>query len=261
VPASPEHLEAARPHIADGTNAWNNQAFPDRVDADVALCQAPTYLQRSFGSKLPQAYFAKLRMFNSAVSKARSLLGWMRSEYSPDIHHAVIGRGGEAIRAILALTSLIAIVACVGAAIALAQIRSLKSDVAALQHELAPLKDRLAELEQAEKTRRESEQQQSAKDEPVGDKNARSGEMRAAWELSADEAQLVREYIKPAPSTGAPANAVKVGDIVDGAMIPLPSPVTDKIPKLLGARFAIRNGTIIIVRKASHQVDAVLAPN
>jgi hypothetical protein len=44
-------------------------------------------------------------------------------------------------------------------------------------------------------------------------------------------------------------------------MIPLPSPVTDKIPKLLGARFAIRNGTIIIVRKGSHQVDAVLAPN
>ena len=260
MPASPEHLEAARPHIADGTNAWNNQAFPDRVDADVALCQAPTYLQRSFGSKLPQAYFAKLRMFNSAVSKARSLLGWMRSEYSPDIHHAVIGRAGEAFRAILALTSPIAIVACVGAAIALTQIRSLKSEVAGLQREFAPLKDRIAELEQAKKARRESEQQQSAKDEPVVDK-ARSAETQAAWELSAEEAQLVRDYIKPAPSTGAPANTVKVGDVVDGAMIPLPSPVTDKLPKLLGARFAIRNGTIIIVRKGSHRADAVLAPN
>ena len=68
----------------------------------------------------------------------------------------------------------------------------------------------------------------------------------------------MREYIKPAPSAGAPANTVKVGDVVDGAMIPLPSPLTEKVPKLLGARFAIRNGAIIIVRKGSHQVDAVL---
>jgi hypothetical protein len=137
----------------------------------------------------------------------------------------------------------------------------LKSEVAGLQREFAPLKDRIAELEQAEKARRESEQQQSAKDESVVDKSARSAETQAAWELSAEEAQLVRDYIKPAPSTGAPANTVKVGDVVDGAMIPLPSPVTDKLPKLLGARFAIRNGTIIIVRKGSHRADAVLAPN
>jgi len=32
------------------------------------------------------------------------------------------------------------------------------------------------------------------------------------------------------------------------------------LPKLLGARFAIRNGAIIIVRKDSQQADAVLAP-
>jgi hypothetical protein len=36
--------------------------------------------------------------------------------------------------------------------------------------------------------------------------------------------------------------------------------LTDKVPKLLGARFTIRNGAIIIKRD-SREADAVLAPN
>ena len=196
-------------------------------------------------------------MFDFMIAKARSLRSRMRSDYSQDIHGAETERGNrEAIRAALALISLIAIVACVGAAIALTQIRSLKSEIAALHREFEPLKDRIAELEQAEKTRRQTEQQQGEKDE-LG-KSARSGEPHAAWNLSTEEAQLVREYIKPAPSAGAPENTVKVGDVVDGAMIPLPSPLTEKVPKLVGAKFTIRDGVIIIVRKDSRQVDAVL---
>jgi hypothetical protein len=45
---------------------------------------------------------------------------------------------------------------------------------------------------------------------------------------------------------------------IPGGTIPFPSPLTDKVPKLLGARFAIRNGVILVVRKDSRQVDAVL---
>ena len=168
-------------------------------------------------------------------------------------------RGGPG--AVLALISLIAIVAGVGAAIALTQIRSLKSEIAALHRELAPLKERVAQLDQAEKARRQAEQQQEAKDKSVIERSNRIGEARAALNLSSEEIQIVKVYIRPAPSTGAPADAIKVGDIVDGATIPLPSPLTDKIPKLLGARFAIRNGAIIIVRKDSRQADAVLIPN
>ena len=44
-------------------------------------------------------------------------------------------------------------------------------------------------------------------------------------------------------------------------MIPLPSPLVDKVPKLLGGKFTIRNGAIIIVKRDSGQADAVLAPN
>jgi hypothetical protein len=33
------------------------------------------------------------------------------------------------------------------------------------------------------------------------------------------------------------------------------------VPKLLGAKFTTRNGSIIIVRRDSRQADAVLGPN
>jgi hypothetical protein len=46
-----------------------------------------------------------------------------------------------------------------------------------------------------------------------------------------------------------------------GALIPLPSQLTDKVPKLLGAKFTTRNGAIIISTKNSRRADAVLAPN
>jgi hypothetical protein len=83
---------------------------------------------------------------------------------------------------------------------------------------------------------------------------------QAPLAFSREEVQLIREYIKPAPITGPAALAVSVGDPVIGGTIPFPSPLTEKVPKLLGSRFAIRNGAIIIVRKDSRQADAVLAP-
>jgi cell division protein FtsB len=201
-------------------------------------------------------------MFTSVIAKARSLLDRIRPGPSQDISDAgAERRGREATGAILALISLIVLVACVGAAIALTQIRSLKSEVVALHRELAPLKERVAQLDQAEKARRQAEAQQDAKDKAAIERSNRLGETQAALNLSSEEIQQVKVFIKPAPSPGAPADAIKVGDVVDGAMIPLPSPLTEKIPKLLGARFAIRNGAIIIVRQGSRRADAVLGPN
>jgi hypothetical protein len=54
---------------------------------------------------------------------------------------------------------------------------------------------------------------------------------------------------------------LNVGDPVGNETIPLPSSITDKVPKLLGARFTIRNGSIIIVKRGGQQADAVLGPN
>lgn len=195
------------------------------------------------------------------ITKARSLLALVRRNLSQDIADARIERPvREGQGAVLAFISVIVIVACVGAAMALVQIRSLKSEIATLRRELAPLKERVAQLDQAE-TARQVEQQRDAKDKSAIERSNRFGEAQAALNLSSEEIQLVKVYIRPAPSTGTPAGAMKVGDIVDGAMIPLPSPLTEKIPRLAGARFTIRNGAIIIVRKDSRQADAVLAPN
>ncbi|CAN7756931.1 hypothetical protein LJR220_002548 [Bradyrhizobium sp. LjRoot220] len=178
----------------------------------------------------------------------------------PKAEHHLVGTGGAA----FAILTLVVVVAGVGAAIAVGQIRSLKSDVAMLHRELLPLRERLAKLEQAEKTRRDSGQQVTAQDEASSEKNKAGGETRAdqaALNLSREEVQLIREYIKSAPSSGPAAPAINVGDPLSGVTIPLPSPITEKVPRLSGARFTTRNGAIIISMKNSRRADAVLAPN
>jgi len=157
------------------------------------------------------------------------------------------------------LLSLLVVVTCVGAAIALGQIKSLKSDVSLLHREVLSLRERLAKSEQAEKAKRDLDQE-----EIKAEKNKPGGEIRAdqkALNLSREEIQLIKDYIKPAPAAGAAAAAINVGDPVEGAMIPLPSQLTDKVPKLVGGKFTIRNGAIIIVKRDSRQADAVLSPN
>ena len=79
--------------------------------------------------------------------------------------------------------------------------------------------------------------------------------------LSPDEVRLVREYIKPAPSNGPAAPPIRVGDPVTIGTIPLPAQLIDKVPRLLGARFTIRNGTIVILKRDSRQADAVVGAN
>lgn len=161
----------------------------------------------------------------------------------------------------VACLSLISVVACVAAAIALGQITSLKSDNATLRRELIPLRERLVRLEQ-DAAKREAAQQDEAQDKLEADKKAAdAGSEPAALNLSREEIQIIREYIKAAPSAGADATMINVGDPITGGMIPLPSPLTAKVPRLVGARFATRNGAIIISTRNSRRVDAVLMPN
>jgi hypothetical protein len=153
------------------------------------------------------------------------------------------------------------VIACAGAAIAFVQIRSLKSDIALLNRDFLPLKDRLTKLEQA---KLELEKQEAAKNRFGTDRNRPGGESRAEQgplSLTREEIQTVRDFIKPS-FTGGPAQpTINVGDVVGGATIPIPSQVGEKIPKLLGARFTTRNGSIIILKRESRQADAVLPPN
>jgi hypothetical protein len=166
--------------------------------------------------------------------------------------------------AAFALLALLSVIACVLAAIAFGQLQSLKADIAVLRREFLPVRERLAKFEQAETQRQELEQQDEAqrKSEPETKKSSdEAGNTATALELTREEIQTIRDYIKPAPSAATAAPTISIGDAVSGATIPLPSPLTEKIPKLQGARFTTRNGSIILVRRASRQADAVLGPN
>jgi hypothetical protein len=243
-------------HVQSDENEPVFVAAPRAASPDV-----PAFLQPSFGSKGqdPERKSLQLATFLAFIEeKSRFIAGAWRRHFSDTIPNgnAEGGVGGAA----FALLSLLVVLMCVGAAIALGQIKSLRSDVSMLHREVLSLKQRLAKSEQAETAKRELDQQE----ETQAEKNKPGGEIRSdqtALNLSREEIQLIRDYIKPAPSAGTAAATINVGDPVEGGMIPLPSPLVDKVPKLLGGKFTIRNGAIIIVKRDSRQADAVLAPN
>ncbi|WP_083632735.1 hypothetical protein [Bradyrhizobium sp. NAS96.2] len=221
---------------------------------------------------VPEPAFGSVHPTDRNDSRLSQLAGWLgarmpklrrarkrrSTDDGPDRRSE--SRGGMTGLAVACL-SLISVVACVAAAIALGQISTLKSDNAALRRELVPLRERLARLEQ-EAAKREAAEQDEARDKAEAEKKtADAASEQAALNLSREEIQLIREYIKAAPSAGAGAPAVNVGDPITGGMIPLPSALMQKVPRLVGARFATRNGTIIISTRNSRRVDAVLLPN
>lgn len=237
------------------------------IDAPRAASPSfPDPLRGSFGSKRQNSGRRSLQLASLLAfiaAKGKSVAGaWRRlflETASNDKPERFVGSAGGAAFAIF---SLILVMACILAVIAFGQIQSLKLDVAALRREVLPVRERIARLEQIEKAKRELEQQETQNKSDTEKKQP--GEVRAdqaALNLSREEIQLIRNYIKPAPSAGAAVPAINVGDTVSGAMIPLPPQLTEKVPRLLGGKFAIRSGAIIIVKKDSRQADAVLAPN
>ena len=256
--------------LAEGTAGSNGlQPSPSEENRpitselpDVAPQDAPEFLHRNFGSRAQEP--------NRSSHQRSGILGYvtakMRLLFSPWRGHLAQGDAnpktaepvGRVGGAAFALLSLIVIAACAGAVVAFVQIKSLKSEIALLHRELPPLKERLARLE-GEKAKLDLDQQEGLKNKSAAEKNKAGGEIRAdqtALILSREEIQMVRDYIKPAPSAGQPA--INLGDTVGGATIPLPSQLMEKIPKLLGARFTTRNGSIIILRRDSQRADIVL---
>src|SRR5262249_16916572 len=164
--------------------------------------------------------------------------------------------------AVLALLSLLVIVVAGAAVIVINHIKSMKAEIATLQRELVVIKHQAARLEAAE-GKREADQKDN-QGRPGKEKTDGSGQSRqaaSALTLSPDEIRAIKEYVKPAPiADQAILPSINVGDHITEATIPVPSPLTDKVPKLLGARFTIRNGAIILIKRDSHQADAVLPP-
>ncbi|TWA99126.1 hypothetical protein [Bradyrhizobium stylosanthis] len=199
----------------------------------------------------------RTRIFDAVSRPLHRLAVLWRRHLEEDLPKArTVGQSARVNGIVITLVSLLVVIICAGAVIALRQIRSLQTEISSLQRELSPLKERLSRFDQAEKARQ-------AEDKARGERNKRTADNppQQALALSREEIQVIRDYIKPAPGTGTSTAAPAVGDPIAGATIPFPSPITEKVPKLLGARFAIRNGAILIVRRDSRQIDAVLGPN
>jgi len=164
---------------------------------------------------------------------------------------------GNIERWLLAFLTVLVIVSCVCAAIVFTQVKSLKAEIATLQREIIALKLHAARLDQIASANEARDKQSSETPKP----QAENRPEQASLILSREEIQLIRDYIKPAPSAGPATEPIKVGDPVTGETIPFPSPITEKVRKLLGARFTIRNGIIIITRNGSNRADTVIGPN
>src|SRR5882757_4813691 len=226
------------------------------------------FLVRGFGSEVRAGgrRSSRREAFFGLISRRLSQMrGAWRRHLEQDVSRAKSGRrtgsvGGGAI----ALLSLLAIVICAGAVLALTQIRSLKTEIATLQRELSPLKERVAKADLADRAKQDVNQQREAKLKSGIEKNRAGPDPRtdqAALNLTAEEVRLIRDFVKPAPAAGTPAPTINVGDTVSIGTIPLPSQLIEKVPKLLGARFTTRNGSIIILRRDSRQADVVLPPS
>jgi hypothetical protein len=226
------------------------------TDIPAVFPDAPSFLKRDFDKPEAIAPAAPRSTHRSAsiVSNLKRLSSILRGHLEQDAPIVRRGaRGGRTPGLLLAVLVLLVIVICVGAFIATTQIKSLKSQISTLARQIVPLKEQAASLEQEKRT---------ASDQKSSLAAANKGKAApSSLTLSADEVRLIREYIKPAPYSGPPARAISVGDPVTIATIPLPSPLTVKIPKLVGGRFTIHNGAIIILRQNSHQADVVLGSN
>jgi len=64
----------------------------------------------------------------------------------------------------------------------------------------------------------------------------------------------------PAPPDALPT--ISVGDVLPSAgLLPIPKPISDKVPALLDAKFTTdKNNAIIIVRADNNRVDLVILP-
>ena len=164
-------------------------------------------------------------------------------------------RGAKA--GLFAAICLVVFLAGAGGAFLVAQLNGLRHELTNVRRDLTGAKDRIARLE--------SKGQEPIISQSFNELAQKQADVRqrAALELSREEAQLVRDYIKVPPARPGTAPTIQIGAVVPPAiLVPLPQQVSEKVPKLIGARFTTdRNGAIVIVRSGSRQADAVINPN
>ena len=182
---------------------------------------------------------------------------WRRHLQRDELPRTTGGSMGNFERWLIALLSVGFVVSCVCAIMVFMQVNVHKLEIATLQRDIIALKLHVARLDQIASANEMREKASSGTPKPPSE----TLPDQAPLSLSREEIQLVRDYIKPAPVAGPATETIKVGDPVVGETVAFPSPITEKVRKLLGARFTVRNGVVVIVRSGSRHADAVIGPN
>jgi hypothetical protein len=216
------------------------------------VTRLPPFLRQGSGHKPTTNTRAASSSILSSLVAAKNLLllqGVNLRSTKKASASTVANRGSQALIVAIALLALFGIVA---ASFLLSQVVSFRSENRLLQQELTKMRENLGRLERMVQTEKDVQK--------TADLENRAAQ-RSVIELSKDEIQYIREYIKPAPGAALAGSAINVGELFEGATIPLPAPLMEKIPQLQGARFAISNGAIVILKRGSNRVNAVLFPN
>lgn len=232
------------------------------ADADKAPPAAPALLTGKFGSGFkgpPSRVGFRTRIFALMKRGGKAWRNHLQQQPQPVLQQqpqpATARSSANGGRIVFALLTLLVFVSAACAMIALVQVKNSSAEIAALQREL---RERLARLELLERGKQMAEK-------ATGSTRPSAVENRFVEPplvLSREETLLIRDYIKPAPVPGgSTVSPIAVGDAVTGPTLPFPSAVTDKVPKLLGARFTIRNSWIVIVSKDGRRADAVIGQN
>ena len=249
----------------DPFHAATHPAAQDRVAEDLELEQGgppPIVDPAREDAALSPAHFGSGREGAAGVTGPadwmdQGRLIWRRHLQRDQLPRMAGGSTRNFERWLIALLSVGVVVSCICAIIVFMQVNSLKVEIATLQREIIALKLRVATLDRIASANEVRDKTKSETPKPLADAQPD----QAPLILSREEIQLIRDYIKPAPVAASATEMIKVGDPVTGETVPFPSPITEKVRKLFGARFTIRHGIIVIIRNGSRRADAVIGPN
>jgi len=160
---------------------------------------------------------------------------------------------------------LTSVVAAVFATMAYSQLKAATADVSTAREELMLVQEHATRLEKRlDKVVQDFDQRQAKISEQAPNNVAKEDRIeRPAFQLTQEETQLIRSHIKASPVTADAAATISVGaELNDATLLPLPSQIAMKSPRLTGSRFKIdRNGAIVIALRKSRQADVVIRPN
>jgi hypothetical protein len=147
------------------------------------------------------------------------------------------------------------------------RIKGLRENATQLQKQISLIEQRVGRLELQMETllARRLPDGNAGPNRPEGNTPTKDSpaKVETPTALTRAEIDIIRDYIKIPPPAAGVSPTISLGvPIGNHVLVPLPSQITDKVPKLVGARFTTdRNGSIVIVTVNGGRADFIIPPN